>query len=443
MALKLLAKSYLSPTLMLLLILNCTVVVAPKLHSASRGRVRKSHVGPTQYDVWPVRRSAATFSFSEQEISQRGIKPGRSIGAYHCRDGFSAGTKWDKLYDMQKEEYVLTKMRLPIGLALAMISWLWFLGTTSGFATEVEIQDGPGNPSGFLHVMTFGSKGEGKGQFNYIEDFDLTSDGKHLLATDAENATVQVFDKKTGECVATFGGKGDKPESLVKPEGISVAPDGRIFVADYTSGFVKIYDPNYRHLKTFSRSGSGPGENIKSEFTCIHDGKYYMAEAGNHRVNVWDLDGKFLFAFGQLGEANGQLNPPQACKVNNKGEFIVCDLGNNRIQVFDKEGKFLRAWGTVGSGGGSFRRPAGIGIDKHDNVYVAEIGNCRVQVFDRMGKLIAKFGTKGSGNGEFENLHGCFVDRETGWLYVADTANNRVQVFKPTEKMAEKLAGSQ
>jgi DNA-binding beta-propeller fold protein YncE len=42
-------------------------------------------------------------------------------------------------------------------------------------------------------------------------------------------------------------------------------------------------------------------------------------------------------------------------------------------------------------------------------------------------------GSKGSGNGEFGNLHGIAIDKTTGWIYVADTANNRIQVFKPAK----------
>ena len=46
-------------------------------------------------------------------------------------------------------------------------------------------------------------------------------------------------------------------------------------------------------------------------------------------------------------------------------------------------------------------------------------------------KYLTQWGKKGSGTGEFGNLHGIIVDKGTGWVYVADTANNRVQVFKP------------
>jgi DNA-binding beta-propeller fold protein YncE len=282
----------------------------------------------------------------------------------------------------------------------------------------------------FEHVLTLGSEGTGPGQFKYVEDFALTKDGK-LLATDAAHAYVQVFDKVSGKYLSRFGGKGDSDDNLEKPEGIAVAPDGSIFIADYTTGYVKKYNSDFKWTLTFSEYGTAPGQNIKSEFMDIHDGKLYMPEAGNHRVNVFDLDGKFLYLFGGEGSEPDKLNVPESAKFGPNGLVYVADLKNDRVQVFDKDGKFVKLFGKTGSGPGELKTPAGIGIDRNGNVYVAEIGNDRVQVFDKDGNHLTMWGRKGSGTGEFGNLHGLFVDKETGWVYVADTANNRVQVFKP------------
>lgn len=306
----------------------------------------------------------------------------------------------------------------------------WTLGLASAGLALTLIAPVQAFAMKFEHVMNIGSQGSGEGQFKYVEDFALTADGK-LLVTDAAHAHVQVFDKKTGKFIARFGGKGDEDANLEKPEGISVAPNGDIYVADYTTGYVKIYDKSYKWRKTFSEFGSKPGQNIKSEFTDIRDGKYYMPEAGNHRISVFDLEGKFLFQFGGNGTEPGKLNNPESAKFNSKGQLYVADLKNDRIQVFNADGKFLFTWGKTGSAPGQFKAPAGIGIDKDDNVYVSEIGNDRVQVFNKEGKYLTSWGKKGAGKGEFGNLHGLLVDRATGWVYVADTANNRIQVFKP------------
>ncbi len=93
-----------------------------------------------------------------------------------------------------------------------------------------------GSSMNFEHVMNIGTQGTGEGQFKYVEDFALSIDG-HLLASDAAHAWIQVFDKTTGAYLGRFGGKGDDDEHLDKPEGIAVAPNGHIYVADYNTGY--------------------------------------------------------------------------------------------------------------------------------------------------------------------------------------------------------------
>jgi len=122
----------------------------------------------------------------------------------------------------------------------------------------------------FEHVMTIGSKGRGEGQFQ-------------LLVTDAVNANVQVFNKTTGDFITQFGGPGDEEERFEKPEGIAVDPFGNIFVADHLSGYIKKFDKNHNHLKTFSDFGTEPGENMEAEFMDIANGLLYMADTGNNR----------------------------------------------------------------------------------------------------------------------------------------------------------------
>jgi DNA-binding beta-propeller fold protein YncE len=282
----------------------------------------------------------------------------------------------------------------------------------------------------FRHVMDISAGGTGPGQFKYVEDFAFGKNGE-LLATDASHAYVQAFDRKTGQFIARFGGKGDDDGSLEKPEGIGVDDEGNIFVADYASGFVKKYDASYKWLTTFSGYGSNPGETMKSEFMDIRNGRLYVPDAGNNRVNVFALDGKPLFDFGGPGSEPGKFINPEAAKFDSNGRLFVSDLKNDRIQVFDGEGKLLRMFGRAGEAIGEFRAPAGLGIDREDNLYVTEIGNNRVQVFDRHGKFLTMWGRKGSAAGEFSNPHGIIVDRDTGYVYVADTSNNRVQVFAP------------
>src|SRR5262245_65092023 len=193
----------------------------------------------------------------------------------------------------------------------------------------------------FEHVMNIGSAGSGDGQFKYAEDATLDANG-NLLVTDATNANVPVFDRMTGKFLGKFGGKGDGPGQFQKPEGIAVDPDGNIYVADYMSGYIKKFDKGFKHLKTFSNYGRGDGENMESEFMSVGHGSLYMAEAGNHRVDVLDLSGRVKFSFGGKGTAPGQMQRPEAAKVLPNGNVYISDLGNNRVQSTTTTGNVSR-----------------------------------------------------------------------------------------------------
>jgi glucose/arabinose dehydrogenase len=72
--------------------------------------------------------------------------------------------------------------------------------------------------------------------------------------------------------------------------------------------------------------------------------------------------------------------------------------------------------------------PAGIALDQEGNVYVADTANHRIQVFSNNGTFIAKWGDHGTRNGALKSPEGIALDQE-GNVYVADTANHRIQVF--------------
>jgi sugar lactone lactonase YvrE len=92
---------------------------------------------------------------------------------------------------------------------------------------------------------------------------------------------------------------------------------------------------------------------------------------------------------------------------------------------------------VIGSGPGAepsqLDQPRGATIDKQGNLYVADMANNRIQVFGPDGKSLRTIGSAGSGEGQFQEPRGIAVDSQ-GNLYVADTWNARVQKFDPGGK---------
>ena len=85
--------------------------------------------------------------------------------------------------------------------------------------------------------------------------------------------------------------------------------------------------------------------------------------------------------------------------------------------------QFVTQWGSQGGENGQFSSPEGIAVDASGNVYVADSGNDRIQVFSSSGVYITRWG----GNGQFHSPEGIAVDA-SGIVYVVDR-NDRIQVF--------------
>jgi DNA-binding beta-propeller fold protein YncE len=280
----------------------------------------------------------------------------------------------------------------------------------------------------FEHVLNIGLTGSGNGELSRFKDLAFGRDGR-LLATDAAHGVVQVFDKTTGSLVARFGGAGGPDSHLDRPAGIAVDAEGNIFVANRAAA-VKKYDSAYRWQLSFATHQREPGEAGTPQYMDVYDGRLYLTDAANHRVEAYDLRGRLLLSVGGRGAALGWFDTPQAVKIGRDGRLYVTDRMNDRIAVFDRDGKVIQGWGWTGSEPGELSAPAGLALDSENNVYVTDSGNDRVQVFDRYGCLVAMWGGRGSGDGEFADPHGIAVDPATGTVYVADTGNNRIQVFR-------------
>jgi NHL repeat len=159
----------------------------------------------------------------------------------------------------------------------------------------------------------------------------------------------------------------------------------------------------------------------------------------------------YLSAFGSKGTSEGDFEGAWGTATAANGDVWVSDYANDRIEEFSPTGRFIRECGAKGSGEGQFNGPTGITINPTNEsrggyIYVSDSGNNRIEVFSPTCKYSETFGTSGSENGQLSDptglAFGVSYVYETHIIAVADSGNNRIEMFKGTKHEFSAAYGS-
>jgi len=179
---------------------------------------------------------------------------------------------------------------------------------------------------------------------------------------------------------------------------------------------------NFEFIREWGQYGTGPGNfDYPAGIAVSPDGNVYVADNGNHRIQMFSPDGTWLMSWGGFGQGPGQLIRPEGIAIDASGRVYVTEPSNYRVQVFTAHGTFIRQWGSRGTGRGTFNFPTGVAIDQLGRVHVADYYNNRVQVFDTQGVYLTQWGgTPGPGALSGPNF---IAVAEDGEVYVTDTSD--------------------
>jgi len=173
----------------------------------------------------------------------------------------------------------------------------------------------------------------------------------------------------------------------------------------------------------WSSGGSASGQISSAEDVEIGpDGRAYVADSGNNRIQVFDVQGNFVRKWGTSGSGSGQLNSPRGIAFNASGDVFVADWGNGRVQVFSSTGTFIRTFGT-----GTLSAPNGIAIAANGEVFVVDETLNQVFVYNQTGTLQRSFGSYGTGPGQFTVAENVAVNATH--VFVTDESFGRVSRF--------------
>ncbi len=186
----------------------------------------------------------------------------------------------------------------------------------------------------------------GAGIFVTPHGIHVDSDGNVWVTDFAGNAAgtkghqVHKF-SPTGELLmslGTAGQPGSGPGQFNQPNDVVTGPDGSIYVSDGHNG-----------------QGMTTGQAIAQG---IEDGS-------TGRILKYSADGTFIKEWGRIGTNHGEFRTPHALVFDSRGRLWVADRGNHRIEIFDQDGNYLESRY-------SFGRISGIFITPDDMVYAID-----------------------------------------------------------------------
>ncbi|MSQ33035.1 MAG: hypothetical protein EXR60_01230 [Dehalococcoidia bacterium] len=253
----------------------------------------------------------------------------------------------------------------------------------------------------------------------------------HLYAFTRNAAhPVMVFDRD-GNFLRSFG-QGIFGE---RTHGIFIGPDDAVYCADDGIHTVTKFTPEGKLLMTIGTSGKpapkwGGKPFNRPTFAAVspRTGAIYISDGyGNSRVHKFTAEGRHLLSWGEPGVDPGQFIRPHNVVVDADDKVYIADRENHRVQVFDAEGKFLTMWNNI-------HRPDGMTMGPDGNIYIGELNGMpgvddapglghRVSILDRKGQLLARFGhpEEGEEPGKFIAPHGIAVDSR-GDIYVGEVS---------------------
>jgi DNA-binding beta-propeller fold protein YncE len=223
-----------------------------------------------------------------------------------------------------------------------------------------------------------------------------------------------------------------------RPHGVHLAPDNTLYLTD--DG-----DHTVRHCtldgKVLSMLGipnePAPFMSGRPFSRCTHtalspEGDLFVSDGySNARVHKFAPDGTLLLSFGEPGVGKGQFNLPHNIGCDADGWVYVADRENHRIQVFDSNGRFETQWHNVHRPSALYTTPGSQPI-----CYVGECGPVmefnrgapnlgpRVSILSHTGELLARLcvePSNGTAAGQFISPHGIAVDSR-GDIYVGEVA---------------------
>ena len=196
---------------------------------------------------------------------------------------------------------------------------------------------------------------------------------------------------------------------LKNPRHLAIGADGNLYITD-DSDRVTVVSPAGKVLRRWGHPGTGPGEfsfvsidnldpsDVHASIAVGRDGKVYVSDSGNHRIEVFSPTGTFIRQFGSFGLNDGQFLAPFDLAVDAQGNVYVADDQQETLSKFSPGGHFEWSIGGVAATDPDLQGGMHLAnVDSHGRVVVAVSEAGRIVYIDAAGHKVDVFATAPQG----------------------------------------------
>jgi len=254
------------------------------------------------------------------------------------------------------------------------------------------------------------------GGLSQPHDAAFSPDGNLIYVTDMRNSRILVLEAMTLKLAGTFGER-----ELSHPHDAEFDKAGRLLVADTGNDRVAIYEVKGAQAKL---AGELKGLSGPEGVAVAPDGRVIVSNTRAATLSVF-RDGRLERNVGVRGVRDGEFASPHDVEAAADGSIYVVDSGNDRVQVFDVE---LRHRATFGAAL-QLSAPKYLAFDV-DRIWLADEDNHRILLLDRSHQPLGVIGTgkRGRSAGAFHKPEAVLA--RTPYVWVIDTYNDRVVLLR-------------
>ena len=273
----------------------------------------------------------------------------------------------------------------------------------------------------------------GVGSFAMTKPTGIGVIGDRVYVTDLGARNVRAYDR-SGNHLFDFGAiPGGAGRQLDSPVHIAIGPDSTVWVTDRSRRGVFVFDRDGNYQSTLLPNGDAKFIWSPLAIAFAPDGDVFVSDVGDssrHQVLRMKPDGTIQSRWGKKVTDSATVAAPGAFQFPNglavaatttSTVVYVADADNHRVQVFRPDGTFVKIISTSGT-------PRGLAVDARGQLWVVDPLAHQVDAYSADGVPLTSFGSYGRSPGQFSFPNDVVIDA-AGRILVTDRDNNQVQVW--------------